>query len=149
MLSELTIINRLRDVLVKELNDNLDDGKVEKLGEKNIIVDFPTVDNAPCPTTIWLQSNYSDYEALTMNTDNASAHISIFIIAKRGKGTVLQDKVFEIYDGIYKVLKTDPTLDGTITYSSIETWDYYPALEGDPNVKGAEILVNLLYEKEW
>lgn len=148
MVSEMKVMRKLYEVLVRDLNSNID-GNVEQLGVKNIFIDFPTVDNAPSPTTIWLQSNYSDYESLTVSSDNASSHISVFIIAKRAEGLVLQDKVFAVYDGLYKLLKNNPTLDGTITYCSIESFDYYPALEANPNVKGAEVSVNLLFEKEW
>lgn len=147
-MTESEVMRQLYNVFIRDINQYTADN-VESLDDKNIIIDFPSVDQMPKSTAIYLQQNFSDYETLTVNTDNASMHMSIFILCKKDKASVLQDKVNAIYDGIYKMLKTNPTLDGTITYTSIESFDYYPAVEANPSVKGAEISVNFLFEKEW
>lgn len=147
-MTESNVMKVMYDIFIRDINDYVSDA-VENLDDKNIVVDFPSVDMMPKQTVIYLQQNYSDYDALTVRTDNTSMHMSIFILCKKDKPTVLQDKVNALYDGIYTMLKTNPTLDGTITYTSIESFDYYPAVEANPNVKGAEISVNLVFEKEW
>ena len=147
-MTELGVMRALYNVLIRDIN-NYTSNAVESLDDRNIVIDFPSVDMMPKATVLYLQQNYTDYDSLTVNTDNSSMHISVFILCKKDKGTVLQEKVNAIYEGLYKLLKTNPTLDGVVTYCSIESFDYYPAIEGNSTVKGAEVSVNLIFEKEW
>lgn len=147
-MTERDVLNTLYSVFIRDINNYTPDS-VESLDDKNVLIDFPSVDLMPKPTVIYLQQNFTDYEELTVRSDNASMHVAIFILCKKDKSSVLQDKVNAIYESIYRMLKTNPTLDGTITYTSVESFDYYPAIEGNTSVKGAEMSLNLIFEKEW
>lgn len=148
MISELDIINGLHDVLIRQINDYTSNA-VEALDDKSIVVDFPDIDNMRKPTMIFLQPNYADFEKLTYASDQSAYTMSIFIVAKKDKPSVLQTKVFAVYDALYQLLKTNNTLDSLVAWMNIESMDYYPALTADNNVKGIEVSVQAVYEKIW
>ena len=113
MTSELDIIKGLHDILIRDLN-NFTSNAVEGLDDKNIVVDYPDPDNMRKPTMIYIQPNYSDYESLTYSSDQTSYTMSVFIVAKKASSTVLQDKVFAVYDALYRLFKTNNTLDSLV-----------------------------------
>ena len=49
MTNELTIINKLKEVISRELNNYLDDG-IEPINEKAVEIDAPDVDHMKYPT---------------------------------------------------------------------------------------------------
>ena len=148
MITELEVMNALYDVLIRDINDYTPQS-VENLDNKNFMIDFPSVDMMPKSTMIYLQPNYSNFEELTLQSDESQFNMAIYILAKKDKSTVLQNKVFDIYNAIYLLLKTNPTLDGAITVCGVESFDYYPAVEANPNVKGIEMSIVLQFEKDF
>lgn len=148
MISELDILKGLHDILIRDIN-NFTSNAVEGMDDKSIVCDYPNIDNMRKPTMIFIQPNYSDMEKLTYSSDQSAYTMSIFIIAKKDKPSVLQDKVFALYDALYQLLKTNNTLDSLVAWVSIESMDYYPALTADGNVKGIEVSVQCVFEKCW
>ena len=148
MTSEISIIQGLHDILVRDLNDYTSNA-VEGMDDKSIVIDFPEVDNMRKPTMIFLQPNWANYEPLTYQADQTSYTMSVFIVAKKASSTVLQDKVFALYDALYRLLKTNNTLDSLVAWVSVESMDYYPALTADASVKGIEVSVQCVFEKDW
>lgn len=148
MTSELDILNGLHDVLIRDINDYTSNS-VEGMDDKSIVVDFPDIDNMRKPTMIFLQPNWTDYETLTYDSDQSNFTISVFLVAKKASSTVLQEKLFALYDGLYKLLKTNNTLDSLVAYTVVQSMDYYPALTADNNVKGIEVSIQVVFEKSW
>ena len=148
MTSELDIMNGLHDVLIRDINDYTSNA-VEGMDDKSIVVDFPDVDNMRKPTMIFIQPNYSDYEALTYSSDQTSFTMSVFLVAKKASSKVLQDKVFALYDGLYKLLKTNNTLDSIVDWVGVNSMDYYPQLTATETVKGIEVSIQCVFEKSW
>lgn len=148
MTSELDILNGFHDVLIRDINDYTSNA-VEGMDDKSIVVDFPDIDNMRKPTMIFLQPNWTDYETLTYDSDQSNFTISVFLVAKKASSTVLQEKLFALYDGLYKLLKTNNTLDSLVAYTVVQSMDYYPALTADNNVKGIEVSIQVVFEKSW
>lgn len=146
MTTELEILQGLSKVLERDLNDYL---SIVKMDKNNIDVAFPDIDNMRKPVMIFLQPNYSDYDALTYTSDQSNFTLSLFIVAKRDKPSVLQDKVFDVYDGVYRLLKKNNTLDSLVGYVVVQSMDYYPQLTGTEDVKGIEVSINAVFEKDW
>lgn len=148
MTSELDILNGLRDVLIRDIN-NYTSNAVEGLDDKSIVIDFPDIDSARKPTMIYIQPNYSDMESLTYSSDQTSYTMSVFIVAKKASSTVLQDKVFAVYDALYRLFKTNNTLDSLVAWIGVNSMDYYPALTADAGTKGIEVSISCVFEKSW
>ena len=148
MTSELDIIKGLHDILVRDINSYTSNA-VEGMDDKSIVCDFPDIDNMRKPTMIYLQPNYSDYEPLTYSSDQTAYTMSIFIVAKKASSQVLQEKVFALYDAVYRLLKTNNTLDSIVAWVGVQTMDYYPALTADAGTKGIEVSIQCVFEKDW
>lgn len=146
MMSELEILQGLKEVLERDLNEYTTNVKMDK---NNIELAFPDIDNMRKPIMIFIQPNYSDYEELTYSSDQTNFTISLFIVAKRDKPSSLQDKVFEVYDAVYRLLKLNNTLDSLVAYMVVQSMDYYPALTGTEDVKGIEVSIQAMFEKDW
>lgn len=148
MTSEMDILQGLRDVLIRDLN-NYTSNAVEGMDDKSIVIDFPDIDSARKPTMIFLQANWTNYDSLVYSADQSNFTISVFLVAKKASSTVLQEKLFALYDGLYRLLKTNNTLDSLVAYTVIQSMDYYPALTADNNVKGIEVSIQCVFEKSW
>lgn len=148
MTSELDIMTGLHDVLIRDINDYTSNA-VEGMDDKNIVIDFPDPDNMRKPTMIYIQPNYADYEPLTYSADQTSFTMSVFLVAKKASSTVLQDKLFALYDGLYRLLKTNNTLDSIVAWVGISNMEYYPQLTASDTVKGIEVSIQCVFEKDW
>lgn len=148
MTSELDIMTGLRDVLIRSLNDYTSNA-VEGMDDKSIVLDFPDPDNMRKPTMIYIQPNYSDMETLTYTADQTSFTMSVFIVAKKASSQVLQTKVFALYDGLYRLLKTNNTLDSLVAWVGVNSMEYYPQLTATDTVKGIEVSIQAVFEKDW
>ena len=148
MTSELDIMTGLRDVLILSLNDYTSNA-VEGMDDKSIVLDFPDPDNMRKPTMIYIQPNYSDMETLTYTADQTSFTMSVFIVAKKASSQVLQTKVFALYDGLYRLLKTNNTLDSLVAWVGVNSMEYYPQLTATDTVKGIEVSIQAVFEKDW
>lgn len=146
MTTELEILKGLKAVLERDLNEYTTEVKMDK---NNIELAFPDIDNMRKPIMIFIQPNYSDYEELTYSSDQTNFTISLFIVAKRDKPSALQDKIFEVYDAVYRLLKLNNTLDSLVAYMVVQSMDYYPALTGTEDVKGIEVSIQAMFEKDW
>lgn len=148
MTSELDIMRGLHDVLIRDINDYTSNA-VEGMDDKNIVIDYPDIDNMRKPTMIYIQPNYSDYEPLTYSADQTSFTMSVFLVAKKASSTVLQDKLFALYDGLYRLLKTNNTLDSIVAWVGVNSMEYYPQLTATETVKGIEVSIQCVFEKSW
>lgn len=146
MMSELEILQGLKMVLERDINDYTESVELDKL---SIEVNYPDIDNMRKTTMIFLQPNYADYDALTYTSDQTNFTLSLFIVAKRDKPAALQDKVFDVYNAVYKLLKKNNTLDSIVGYMVVQSMDYYPALTGTEDVKGIEVSIQAVFEKDW
>lgn len=147
MVNELEILHKLRDVIVNNLNNYIT--YPEEISSKNVLIEFPDVDLMVKRTMIYLQSNYGEYENLSTESDESSYHVSLFILCKKDNIQSLTEKAFDIYNGLYKLFRTNMTLDNYVDFVDIESFDFYPAIEGNKNVVGIEMLLNIRYCREY
>ena len=148
MTNELTIINKLREVIAKELNNYLDDG-IEHIDERAVEIDAPDVDHMKYPTSIYIQPNYSSYENLTVRSDFAEGRYAVFILCKRDTQTNLTIKTLSYAKALYECLKRNPTLNEVSDFTMIESSDFFMRVEGNENIKGVEISVVVQYAMEY
>ena len=148
MVNELTVMNALKEVIETQLNNYTPDS-VDSMDKKNVILDFPDVDLMTKKSCIFIQPNYASYENLSTNSDDSSFSINIFILCKRDKQENLVEKVFAYYNALYKLLRTNISLNGTVDFTDINSFDYYPQVSATPGVVGMEVLITCRYTKDY
>ena len=148
MRNELVIINSLKTVIQGQLNTHLSQG-METIGERNVVVDFPDVDQMPMKTMLYIQPNWANYEALTTESDNSLFNVAVFIVCKKDKQENLTRKVYGYFNALYSLLRNNWSLDGNADFTEITDADFYPAVEGNRNVQAIEVSVSVRYTKDF
>lgn len=154
MVNELTVLEALRHVIVDEISNYLDDSgedgdSLPRIDEKNVVIDFPDIDQMPKSVMFYIQPNYSQYENLSTVSDSSAFTISVFVICKKDKQENLTKKMYNYFNAFYKLMRTDISLSGAVDFVDITDADYYPAVEGNKNVKAIEASINVRYCKDY
>lgn len=148
MTNEIDILNGLKEVISRELNNYLDDG-IEPINEKSVKIDSPDVDTMEFSTCVFISPNYSSFENLTVRSDFAEGRYSIFILCKRDTYKNLTIKTLSYAKALYECLKKNPTLNEIADFTMIESSDFFLRVEGNSNVRGVEISVVVQYAMEY
>lgn len=147
MMNELDVMERLVEVIQNHLNEYLPEGYSIVTGQ--VILDFPDVDKMPYNVSIYVQPEYSEAEELTDCSDEITFRLDVFVLVKRDTQTNLTTKYFAYYNALYYLLRNNTTLDGLIPQTKIISVDFFPDIEGNPNVRGSKITVATIFEKDF
>ena len=148
MTNEMTILNGLRNVIVSDVNQYLP-AEYRQLSEQNVVLEFPDPDNMPADVAVFIQGNSADYESLATTNDASSFTVSVFVMVKRDAAINLTQKMYTYFNGVYEALRRSMSLGGIVDFAAIEGAEFYPAVEGNRNVQGAEISCALHYTKDF
>ena len=148
MINELNVIDSLRETILKNLNGYLPED-FSGLTEKQVIIDFPSVDQMPAGTMIYLQPNYADYEALATTNDRTIFNVSVFLLCKRDQKRNLTLKMYGYFNALFECIRRNQDLGGVVDFSHIDNVEFYPAVEANRNVMGAELSVACEYTKDF
>ena len=170
--NELSVLQQLRDVvdaglnpeaeeilqeetLDEELTDETPSADPEPEPEPEpaevipVLIDFPSVDQMPAPSTVFMLPDYAEYESLATVNDRAEFRVNVWILCKRAPKADLTTKVYQIYNEIYELLRKDTDLGGYVDFSEVRSADFYPAVEMNKNVQGIEMSLAIQYTKDW
>ena len=148
MKNELTVLQALQDAIAKQLNTYLPQDFAE-ISEKNVVIDFPMVDQMPMKNMFYLQPDYADFDEHTTSSDAMTFHVSVFVVNKRdtrGNLTILN---YGYYNALCELLRSNMDLDGAVDFTDIRNVTFYPAIEANPNVRGAELSLEIRYTKDY
>ena len=148
MRNELTILNAMKSVIHGQLNTYLDEN-LDPIGDRNVVIEFPDTDQMPMKTMLYIQPNWANYETLTTESDDSTFNIAVFVICKKDSHENLTRKVYGYYNALYRLLKTNMTLDCEVDFCSIDDADFYPAVEGNRNIQAIEVSVSVRYTKDF
>ena len=148
MKNELSILNALKAVLQVQLNAHLDEG-MDRIGERNVAVDFPDTDQMPMKTMFYIQPNWANYETLSTESDDSTFNMAVFIVCKKDSQENLTRKVYGYFNAMYQLLKTNWSLDGEVDFTAITDVDFYPAVEGNRSIQAIEASVSVRYTKDY
>lgn len=148
MTNELTVIEKMQEVIRLHLNEYLPQ-QLEPITDGQVDISFPDVDKMPNATMLYVTPDYAEYEDLTTCSDDAQLRISVFLLCKRDTRANLTLKTYGYYNALYELLRKDTSLDGAVTDTTIESTDFYPAVEGNPNVQGVEVSVIARFAKDF
>ena len=147
MKNELSILNAMKGVLQAQLNAHLDEG-MDRIGERNVAVDFPDMDQMPMKTMLYIQPNWANYETLSTESDDSMFNLAVFIVCKKDSQENLTRKVYGYFNAMYRLLRTNWSLDGEVDFTTITDADFYPAVEGNRNIQAIEASVSVRYTKD-
>ena len=148
MTDELDALNALHDTIVAHINEYLPES-LDDLSGTNVLIDFPDVDKMAARTMIYIQPDYAEFTGLTTSSDDTSFRVSVFVLNKRDTRENLTIQNFGYYAALTKMLRSNCDLDGAVAFVEIVDVNFYPAVEGNPNVRGAELSLSIKYEKEY
>ena len=148
MKNELSVLLALQDVIAKKLNDFLPQD-FASISDKNVLIDFPNVDQMPMKNMFYIQPDYAEFEALTTSSDVSSFRVSVFILSKKDTKANLTILNYGYYNALCELLRSNMTLDGTVDFTDINDVTFYPAVDANPNVRGAELSLEIRYTKDY
>lgn len=148
MKNELSVLLALQDVIAKKLNDFLPQD-FASISDKNVLIDFPNVDQMPMKNMFYIQPDYAEFEALTTSSDVSSFRVSVFILSKKDTKANLTILNYGYYNALCELLRSNMTLDGIVDFTDINDVTFYPAVEANPNVRGAELSLEIRYTKDY
>ena len=148
MKNELSVLLALQDVIAKKLNDFLPQD-FASISDKNVLIDFPNVDQMPMKNMFYIQPDYAEFEALTTSSDVSSFRVSVFILSKKDTKANLTILNYGYYNALCELLRSNMPLDGTVDFTDINDVTFYPAVEANPNVRGAELSLEIRYTKDY
>lgn len=148
MANELSILNAMKQVIQSGLNAYLPQS-IEQIGEKNVVIDFPDIDQMPMKNMFYIVPNWANYNALTTESDDATFNIAVFIVCRKDKPENLTVKVHLYFDALQNLIHSNMTLDGEVDFSIVEDVDFYYGVDGTRNVQAAEASVSIHYTKDY
>jgi len=154
MKTELSVLNRLADVIATQLNNYLKEdedysGLLDEIDEQNVEVDFPDVDNMPKKNMFYIEPESEEIEDSTTCSDEATMYVTLYILCKRDTNERLVKKVYGYFTALYCLLRANQDLDGYIDFSRVSTVEYYPAVTATGNIAGVEASIRLSWEKDF
>lgn len=148
MINELKVLEQMVTVIETHLNEYLDE-TIPAISEGQVLLEFPDTDKMPFPVMFYVQPDYAEYEGQTTCADVTDFRLSVFVLCKRDTLANLTIKTYGYYNALYSLLRHNTSLDGFIDMTRINDTNFYPAVEGNPNVQGAEISVSAVFTKDF
>ncbi len=148
MKNELIILNALKVVIQSQLNNYLSPG-IEQIGVRNVVIDFPEIDQMPMKSMFYITPNWADYEALTTNSDVSTFNIAVFIVCRKDKQENLTIKIHSYLNALHELIRENTTLDDEVDFSSLDNADFYYGVDGTKNVQAIEASLSIHYTKDY
>ncbi len=150
MISEMQVLERLQQILARDLGQHVDTEKFSgPLDEKNILIDYPDVDKMPKNTMFYIQPDYESLEELSMGSDLATMHATVFILCKGAASRILIQRVFALWSALYVLARSNQSLDGFIDSLRITDMDYYPAVTASATITAIEARMQMQWAKQF
>ncbi|MFA6732782.1 MAG: hypothetical protein WCS07_08595 [Sphaerochaeta sp.] len=153
MKTEMQVLDRLAATIASQIANHFSEddggGDLGPVGEQNISIDFPDVDSMRKNTMFYIQPDYENLEDLSMSSDLATMHVTLFILCKGASSEKLVRRVFGYYTALYVLVRGNQTLDGFIDFARITDMDYYPAVTASATVTAMEISLQLQWSKDF
>lgn len=150
MKNELTVLNALESLIVSNLNNYLPSGDLfDDITADNVSVEFPVVDQMKKSVMFYLVPDFADYQSMATTNDSVEFRVKIFVLVKRDSQENLTVKYFGYQTALYQLLRNETGLGGVADFTDVNDAEFYPAVDFNPNVQGAEISVSVRYTKDF
>ena len=101
MTSELKILTKIKELIIREYSNYKEADDDTVLNDKNVVIDLCDPDKMTDDVGVWIDTRGVDVNDYTMEEDNLSMSVRLSIICKRDESTKLRNKVFNIKSAIY------------------------------------------------
>ena len=148
MSTALQVLKALQTVISSQLNDYLEED-IPPLKDGSVEITFPIVDQMSKNNMVYIQPSYAEFEPLTTTSDVVGFKVSLFILSKKDTRENLTIKNHGYYEALCRLLRSNTELDGAVSEVLLNNVTFYPAVEANPNIVGAELELTLGYEKDY
>lgn len=150
MKNELTALEALRTTIINGLNAYLPSGSLfAAISADNVEIAFPVTEQMKENVMFYLFPDYADYQSLATTSDSVEFRIKVFLLVKRDTHSNLTEKYFGYQTALFELLRTETSLGGVVDFTDINDTEFYPAVDYNPNIQGAEISVSVRYTKDF
>lgn len=136
----LDVINQLKSVIEKQLDYKED---------FSVILDYPEETKVKKNTTIFIVPDGGTLESLTTGSDACYLDCTIYVICRRKNSDNLMQNVFKAFESVYKLLRGNSSLDGYVSDTQINDFDYYPGVSETESQKAIECNLSITWEKDF
>jgi len=146
-----TIIDGLKTYLVANLPGYLEDISTVEIDlgtvvAKQIVLFDMDPDKYKNPLTIYIIPDQETFEATSIDGYSSDSSLSIYVVWRGDTRENLYRKTLRTAAALIEALRADPTLGGYAGDVRLDGMDYYQAVEGNEDLKSAELRFSLLYE---
>jgi hypothetical protein len=152
MKTEMELLQQLAAYMANNLNNHIlqsEEFTIEEISAENILVDYPDTDSMKHSTMFYIVPDTETFGALTTCSDLAEMSITVFILCKKDKQENLIKKVFAYFSAFYSCIKEDVSLDSFVDTTNLASMEFYPAVEANKSIVGAEIQLNIQFTKDF
>ena len=118
---------------------------LEDMGD--YIDDFLDLDTYKKSKQLFFDFSYYNYENLSNESETEHFQFSIYLVFRNGNKKDLKENMLKYATAFYKMFDdSGRNLGGIADMGRIQTVEFYPYVEGSPNVKIAELTIHLYSE---
>lgn len=112
------------------------------------IDDFLDFDKYTKSRQLFYNFGFYNFDDLSNESESEDFEFSVYMVFRNGKSTDLKNNMLDYASAFYKMFDASGrNLDGIADMGIIQSVTFYPASEGNVNVKVAELQIRLYTEK--
>ena len=145
-MNELEMTAVLRSFIAENWADYVSSTSDTVLTLDDIILQQPDDDLLPNGKYgIFINANDSQYDDFDMTEDEVDLSVTLSILALQEDEVTLRDRVFEIKDTLYRMLRDNQSLGGEANFVKITSCRYFPQLFVEFNIVGMDVNLTISY----
>lgn len=145
-MNELEMTAILRNFIAENWADYVSSTSDTVLTLDDIILQQPDDDLLPNGKYgIFINANNAQYDDFDMTEDEVDLSATISILALQEDEVTLRNRVFEIKDVLYRMLRDNQSLDGNANFVKITSTRYFPQLFVEFNIVGMDVNLTISY----
>lgn len=141
----LQVMNKIKSVITRDYATykDVDDSFVMKTN--TVLLEPCDDDRMNDSVNVFIEPMGSSIVEDIVDEDEVTDTFGLTIIVKRGKNSDLQSQCMHVKNAVYRLLRRNNTLDGTVDNVSITSWNYFPQLYTDYGVVGLDMNLSVSY----
>jgi hypothetical protein len=145
-MSEYAVVNKVKTITQTKLNTYLTAGLLPNVLSANVRIGAidPSVQ---APIVIWIQTDTTEFEEGSLSEDEACTFIQVFMILNGVADATLFEYLYKSAAYFRQMIIDNMTLEGEALNAFIRRFKYYDTVEGQPDARAVEILVEVSHEE--
>ena len=122
------------------------------LTASQIVIGYPDQDKMPYPVMLYIVPEGGQWQRTTTENIEEQFSLKLYFMVKQSAThtsmTAQVQAVFEYFGAFANAMNYDGTCGHAFDDSAINSWDFYPAVEGMTNTVGLDVSITLLFERD-